>query len=586
MKKLCLLLMVIAMSTGIIHAAEKVRVPETVLISFDKTLTADSAKEISKTGKMPDGSQEIKLKKPERLIHLSKVKKDYEPIKGAAVVYVRIEADEDCVQTFGAGCDWWFTCFINGEQAGTTEPNGNYHSPVTSRDHFFTAQLKKGVNHAALFLRPGYASWDFAFDTAPDFDLWPSTEAERDLLYQRRFPREKKAVKVIGIPVVHHVTRESASFAAAFDQPVAAGVKVWKKGQSAEKIPVKWTMSCGIRDCRTEHNLTVTDLKPDTAYEYDFIVFDESKVAETVCRHGEFTTFPVKHKDHTLAIISDTQVTEKTRSDMLNRSLKNGLLDSDVFVSLGDMDSNFDDFTRAYFTSALNALTKQGYGVPFLPLRGNHEFRGHQTGYFEKFFGRPYGHFSFGDTLYIMLDTGEDKPVVPKPDHYTLRTDTDAYFREQGAWLKALSQTDEFKNAKRRIVLAHSSPFCGENKYMAKNIETIAGDVFYGKNAPYKLDLWVCGHTHAPYRFDPVTGELTLLIAKKKMKLTKGDVEKIVFPVYVNDGSFGESWQRLSVIRLEVTDKAITLSCIRPDGKVIDKIRISDGKPFEVLNIK
>lgn len=584
------LIAMLAACLGSVGAAETVRVSESGLVVFDKTLTAESAKEISKTGKMPVNSREFELKGPDFLVHLAKLAGKYEPVRSSAVVHLRIEADADCVQTFSAGCDWWFTCFINGEQVGTTEPAGNYFSPTTGWDHFMKAKLKKGVNHAAFYLRGGAASWDFAFRIAPNFDHWPETEKERDLVYHRRFPREKIPVVNTGIPVVHRVTRNSASFAATFNIPVAAGVRVLRKDRPDETPVTCWAMDCGLKDRRLAHHLTVSGLEPDTAYEYSFFFLDESNAAETVCRKGEFRTFPVKHRDHTLALTSDTQVAAKARVQMLKTCLKDGILDADAFVSLGDMTSDFSDFVHGYFTSSLNVLTENGYNVPFVPVRGNHEFRGKQTGFYTRCFGRPYYHFSIGDTLYLVLDSGEDKPSVNKPGHYTLCTDTADYFKEQAVWLKELAQTDEFKHAKRRIVLAHAAPFYAESRYMAENLRTIAGDLFYGKNAPFRLDLWICGHIHVPYRFDPAgSGENKLkfiMPRKRRPQPTAEDLENIVFPVYVNDGSFGETWRRLSVIRLEVAEDAMTLTCVRPDGKVIDKVRIVPGKPMEELNTK
>ena len=139
-------------------------------------------------------------------------------------------------------------------------------------------------------------------------------------------------------------------------------------------------------------------------------------------------------------------------------------------------------------------------------------------------------------------------------------------------------------------MLVHAPPFYAESRYMAENVRTIVGDLFYGKNAPFKLDLWICGHIHIPYRFDPAGSghdKLKFIMPRKRRpEPTAEDLENIVFPVYVNDGSFGETWRRLSVIRLEVAEDAMTLTCVRPDGKVIDKIRIVPGKPLEELNTK
>ena len=141
------------------------------------------------------------------------------------------------------------------------------------------------------------------------------------------------------------------------------------------------------------------------------------------------------------------------------------------------------------------------------------------------------------------------------------------------------------KTAKKRIVLAHATPFEWESSYYARNIASFAS-VFYGKNPKCAIDLWLCGDIHHPYRFDPVTGELAGALPRKATvrrpcRLTQNDLKNIRFPVYVNDGPRGAG-RNFSVTRLESGENFLKLTCTGDDGKIMDEIIIRKGRPFEV----
>ena len=215
----------------------------------------------------------------------------------------------------------------------------------------------------------------------------------------------------------------------------------------------------------------------------------------------------------------------------------------------------------------------------------NHEYRGLDTDKYTEYFGCPYYAFRHGEVLYIVIDTGEDKGVQKRKEHYTLLTDTEQYFREQKLFLEKLADSPMCKNARKRIVLAHATPFEWESRYYAENIASFAS-VFYGKNPRIPIDLWLCGDIHSPYRFDPVTKELSgapkrRLYRGRQGRLTANDLQRIHFPVFVNDG-VGGAGQDCSVTRVKVTEDALYLTCTGVNGDIMDEIMIRKGKPIEV----
>lgn len=119
---------------------------------------------------------------------------------------------------------------------------------------------------------------------------------------------------------------------------------------------------------------------------------------------------------------------------------------------------------------------------------------------------------------------------------------------------------------------------------MSRNLGKIAG-CFMGEDPAYKIDLWLCGHVHSPFRYDPVTGETAGPAPRDAKQKSIGvpiwDTRRIKFPVYVNDGPGGRGVQ-CSVVRLEVEGGKVHLKCFGDDGTLMDDIVIERGKPFDV----
>ncbi len=556
----------------------------TWLAKFDHTLTVEDARRISTDGKMPDGSVPFVLGKDTDYVNLARLCGKYRPEKDAAVLFCIIESEKTEMRTLGIGCDWWFTCYVNGVKAGTTEPDGNYAFPITPYNHGCRVQLKKGLNFVAIHVRPGSTSWGFAFRILPEMDEWPATAAAREALFNMAFP-DKKIQAILGGPTVFRVTPNSAEITVLFQLPATAGIRFRKSGSSGEDNEI-WSLLGGQRDKKERHTLKLENLLPDTDYSFELITLNEDKAEFETLRTGSFRTFPVHGLSHTFYAVSDLQIGAEARIRALKSFLNNcHMRDSRFFVSLGDVDSVFDSFHKVYFDSFLNILDQEKFKPPFVPVRGNHEYRGDQSGDYLRTFGSPYYAFRYGDVFYIVIDTGEDKPTVLTPNHHTIRTMAESFMEEQAAWLKNIIQSDACKSAKKRIVLAHTVPFEWENRYYAANIQKFA-HVFYGEHPECKIDLWLCADIHAAYRFDPETRELHGAFRRcgtRSMRMTDNDLKDIRFPVYVNDGPGASGWE-VTVSRIDVTDDAIEIACYTREGHVVDHIRIRPGKPFEVVS--
>ena len=546
-------------------------------VIFDKKFKREDARSASVTGEL-SGKKHFFTLSDKQEFNLAKLCGTYTPIKDAAIVSFEITAPADGVYTLGLGADFWYTCYLNGKLVGTTEPKGEPAEIPSYLNSHWQVRLKKGANRFFAHTRPGIGSWNFSCGLLPDLNNWPESHAARLTLFQRAFPQKEK---MLG-PFVTHVSTDKAFISFEYSKNIAASLRYWIDGKKGKSHELSDLPLYGMVPRKKIHRFELKGLQ--SGKKYHFEIFDRERIPGKLSS-GSFTTLPDQGISHVMTAISDTQVADLPREELIRSLVRKGIFkNTDLLVSLGDVTSTFFHFNNHYFESFLIPFKQEGVTVPFYPVRGNHEYRGHDTDKFIRYFGCPYYAFRYGKVLYIVLDTGEDKPRLLKDGHYTLLTDTRKHFQEQKKWLQQLIQSDMCKTAEKRIVLAHATPFEWESQYYAQNIASFAS-VFYGKNPECSIDLWLCGDIHSPYRFDPVTKKLSGAVRKPSVKrpcrLTENDLKNIHFPVYVNDGPRGAG-KNFSVTRIEVKKDGLLLTCTGDDGVVMDQIVIRKGKPIEV----
>ena len=131
--------------------------------------------------------------------------------------------------------------------------------------------------------------------------------------------------------------------------------------------------------------------------------------------------------------------------------------------------------------------------TPIVYSRGNHETRGVSAdeliNYFPTRDGKFYQMFSIGTTCFLVLDCGEDKPDSAV-EYYGI-ADYDNYREEEARWLAKCVETEEFKNAKARIVLLHIPPPVGDwhgDYHLQQTLMPILNKA--------NIDVMFSGHTH------------------------------------------------------------------------------------------
>ena len=238
----------------------------------------------------------------------------------------------------------------------------------------------------------------------------------------------------------------------------------------------------------------------------------------------------------------------------LDRSLEQALADAvkeipyDFVVFNGDCLPEPTD--REDAMTHINRLSRlfDGASHPIFFVRGNHEIRNaYSAGMYSLFDypgGNTYGAFSWGDTRFVILDCGEDKP----DDHWVYYglNDFDGFRREQVDFLKKELKSKIFKKAKRHILINHI-PLWGNGSEYNPCLELWSPVL---EKAPFDVEL--CAHMHR-FAFYP----------EKEL----GNP----FPVYVG-GAPNKATATIAILQKRGDELKLTVKNL--DGKVLKEVSL------------
>ena len=465
-----------------------------------------------------------------------------------AVVSTVIYTDTPGKFRLGMGADWWFDCYCNGKYMGGTPASGNFFWPPTVSNFVFELPLRAGRNELTIFTRSGQGGWSLAIGEPPE-DAEPS-------------PAKELPVKpeVVFKPYITNPTPTSVTISCIVRgrQPLELeyrkkGNKVWKKlqilrgGQLLDEGPVM--------------RFDLEALQPDTVYEYRILkrIGEELRQAQAGSTMT-FKTFSKKAQDFSFWLMSDTHADNYNKLKIVKNLLetRKDLQKADMFIHLGDFASTHDDIESSIFSSFLQAIPAH---QAIVPLRGNHEFDGAQSGRYLKYLGskenKSYQAFKLGNIFFIVLDTGHHLPKdsTNSFQRYTGLNELDTLLAEQTAWLENVVKCDDFRNADYRLVFGHVAPHSQNDgfNHMIPRLRKMTGKLFRGAPAAYPVNLWFAGHTHK-YQVSP---------AAKNWQ----------FPVMVLGGGAKKSVEGAAVL-VKVKNNKIYLESIDSDGKTRDKFEL------------
>ena len=293
------------------------------------------------------------------------------------------------------------------------------------------------------------------------------------------------------------------------------------------------------------NRIHLTDLKPGTKYYYRAVSQEITRYSSYYKEFGDtvrtklksFTTWSDNIKDFRVIVYNDIH------SNMAMFNKLHSLVETkpyDLVIFNGDC---FDDVEveNDILDRLLTYTPKiKSDEIPSIFIRGNHETRGeysqHLWDYLGRMGGRSYSSFSLGDTRFVLLDCGEDKP----DDHWVYydMNDFTQHRLDQAEFLKQELKSKAFKKANKRILI-HHIPLFGEN---------------LDKYAPCS-DLWIPIIEKAPFN-------VSLNAHTHRFELIEKGRYKNNFPVIIGGGNREPSGtvmvldKKGSNLRLEVYNSA------------------------------
>jgi len=297
------------------------------------------------------------------------------------------------------------------------------------------------------------------------------------------------------------------------------------------------------------NRIRLTGLKPGTRYYYkvysrEITLYKSYKKAFgkiAISEIASFTTFDDKETNFTAVIFNDLH-NNFPLFDKLVQQIKN--IPYDIVFFNGDCVANIQSEKNA-----VNIISHYSRGigadkVPSIYVRGNHEIRGAYSPFLWNLLGmidgHSYGAFNIGDTRFVVLDCGEDKPD-DNPVYYGMN-DFTQFRKDQAEFLEKEIASDAFKSASKRVLINHI-PVYGMRKEAFVPCRDEWGDIL--ASAPF--DICLNGHTHK-YKYVP-TGK-----------------DENNFPVVIGGGPTEKS---ATVAILQKREDQMTLKVLNVEGKVL-----------------
>lgn len=327
-------------------------------------------------------------------------------------------------------------------------------------------------------------------------------------------------------------------------------VHAWVEFGSTKELETKITPLIGGQAIANNkhHKVLIEDLTPGKTYYYRVVSREithygayKKEFGNTAYSDIYSFTVPGKNSDFTAVIFNDLH----KRKKLLDKLME--IIDDipyDLAFFNGDcIDDPRNEADALDYLSYINDKVGAS-SIPVFFIRGNHEIRDawsvELNNVIDYVGGKTYGAFTWVDTRFVMLDCGEDKPDSTWV-YYGLN-EFEEFRKEQAVFLETEIKSEEFKKAKKRILLHHIPIYAREQvRYNPGN------DLWHPllQAAPFEVAL--NGHTHR-YAFLP-----------------KG-VQANNFPVVVGGG---DKVENATVIIINKKDDSMNLKAIKATGEVL-----------------
>lgn len=296
---------------------------------------------------------------------------------------------------------------------------------------------------------------------------------------------------------LQHFNAETITIHTVVNRPSLAWVEILDaNGQIGQKL---YQTEDGMRNANAEvFKFIIPHRGQDFQYRIvaqEITRFDPYKIeyGETIRTAPMRTKLPFKGKNEEAHILILNDIHENPKSyEVLYQ--KSSLPSKDLVFLNGDTFHHVvkqEDLTQKLLAPVSHLFAAQ---TPFVMVRGNHETRGAFARNFKKYFDFPahkyYQAFTLGDTFWIVLDGGEDKP--DSHEVYANTVDYDAYRLEQRDWLQKVLASKERKRAQRTVVVTHIPFFHSDDWHGTLHNR----ECFHDLLQQAKVTAVISGHTH------------------------------------------------------------------------------------------
>lgn len=256
--------------------------------------------------------------------------------------------------------------------------------------------------------------------------------------------------------------------------------------------------------CSDSHNkIRLTDIRPGQKYYYrvcsrEIMLYQAYKKEFGETAMSPFYSFTVPdsgQKDFTALIFNDLHKQVATMEALYGQVRD---IPYDFVVFNGDCIDDPANEEEALFHLSYLCGKVGASEVPAFFLRGNHEIRNAYSiglrALFDYVGDKTYGAFNWGDTRFVMLDCGEDKPDDTWV-YYDLN-DFTGLRKEQVDFLTGELRSKAFKKASKRVLLNHIPVYGNEDEYQP------CPDLWGSLLAKAPFNVNISAHTHQ-YAFYP-----------------------------------------------------------------------------------
>ena len=364
------------------------------------------------------------------------------------------------------------------------------------------------------------------------------------------YAQDNEPIKITHGPYLCDMTQDAVTVVWTTNKPALSWVELAdddKKSFYAVEHPKYYEVLNGRRQAhKTLHKVRLENLTAGKSYRYrvaskemlewknhDYVTYGKT-VATNVYNKAPllFRTFRQQADNISFIVLNDIH----GKSDFMKDLCKDiDFKALDFVMQNGDM-ANSIESEEQIFTDFIDASVQLfASETPFMYCRGNHETRGRYADFLPEYLptedNRFYHFYTIGNTAFLVLDCGEDKP--DSDIEYSGISEFDRYREEQAKWLAKVIESDEFKKAENKIVFLHIPPMVGSWHGPIHLME-----LFVPLLNKARVDVMFSGHTHK-YSYHPAN-------------------DKVHFPTIVNGND--------TFLKCDVTPKGIDVQIFGADG--------------------